>query len=263
MFDGTFRRFIAQSLLIATTFLVTTFSVSEAAEKPITIAFNENWPPFSYRDEHNEMKGILVDIVKEVFQTKLNQPVEFFGYPWKRVQRNVEVGVHDGFVTTATPGRLTYSERSSEAVYTLEEKAFINKNSKHRDVFSALTPETVILLQNYAVCDMIGNGWAINFYGSRNIKVKHFKDINLCFRNVAFNRYDIVIHVSAAGLSLIKKEGLHDKLEMLPTVFDEVPFPLMLSKKSEHLAILPAFDKAIREFKAEGGIDRIVDRYTK
>ena len=255
-----FRHFIIYTVI----FISAIFSpFTSAEEKSFSVAFNESWPPFSFRDENNEMSGILVDIVREVFETKLNIPVEFYGYPWKRVQHNVEIGVHDALVTTATQKRLIYSVRSEESVYALEEKAFINRNSQHKDKLSSLTLANIAELKNYNVCDMIGNGWADSFYGRHNIEIKRFKDINLCFRNIAFERYDIAIHVSAAGLSQLKKEGLTDKVEMLPVVFDEVPFPLLVSKKSEHLDILPKFDEAIRAFKAEGGIERIVDRYTR
>lgn len=255
-----FRHFLIRSVIL---FSAVLSSFTSAEEKPFSIAFNESWSPFSFRDANNEMSGILVDIVKEVFETKLNTPVEFYGYPWKRVQHNIEIGVHDALVTTATKKRLAYSVRSKEAVYTLEEKAFINKHSRHKDTLSSLTLETITDLKNYKVCDMIGNGWADNFYGRHNIKFKRFKDINLCFRNIAFERYDIAIHVSAAGLTQLKKEALQDKVMMLPVVFDEVPFPLLVSKKSEHLDILPKFDQAIREFRAEGGIEKIVERYTR
>lgn len=255
-----FRHFLIQSVVVCSAF----FSAhTSAEEKSFSVAYNESWHPFSFRDENNQMSGILVDIIKEVFETKLNTPVEFYGYPWKRVQHNIEIGVHDALVTTATKQRLAYSIASKESVYTLEEKAFINRNSRHKDKLTSLTLENISDLKNYNVCDMIGNGWADSFYGRHNIDIKRFKDINLCFRNIAFERYDIAIHVSAAGLSLLKKEALTDKIEMLPVIFDEVPFPLLVSKKSEHLDILPKFDEAIRAFKAEGGIERIVDRYTR
>ncbi len=255
-----FRHFIAHLVILFAAFLS---SFTSAEEKPFSVAFNESWPPFSFRDENNQMSGILVDIVQEVFATKLKVPVEFYGYPWKRVQHNVEIGVHDALVTTATKKRLTYSIKSEESVYALEEKAFINRHSRHKDKLSSLTLDNITELKNYKVCDMIGNGWADAFYGRYNIEFKRFKDINLCFRNIAFERYDIAIHVSAAGLTQLKKEALSGKVEMLPMVFDEVPFPLLVSKKSEHLDILPKFDEAIRAFKAEGGIQRIVNRYTR
>jgi len=258
--SAVFRHFIIHSVICISAFLS---PLTFAEEKPFSVAFNESWPPFSFRDENNEMSGILVDIIKEVFETKLNIPVEFYGYPWKRVQHNVKIGVHDALVTTATDKRLTYSVRSKEPVYVLEEKAFINKNSRYKDKLSSLTLENISELKNYNVCDMIGNGWADSFYGRHNIEIKRFKDINLCFRNIAFERFDIAIHVSAAGLSQLKKEALTDKVEMLPVLFDEVPFPLLVSKKSEYLEILPKFDEAIQAFKAEGGIQKIVDRYTR
>lgn len=236
---------------------------TSAEDKQFSVAFNENWPPFSYRDENNKMTGILVDIVKEVFEQKLNRPVKVYGYPWKRVQHNVEIGVNDALITTATEHRLKYSVQSNEPVYTLEEKAFINKNSRHYDILSNLTLDNIATLKNYKVCDMIGNGWAKNFYATYGIKFKRFKDMNICFRNIAFNRYDIAIHVGAAGLSQLKKESITDKIEILPVVFAEVPFPLLVSKKSAHLDIIPAFDDAIKAFKAEGGVAKIVDRHTR
>ncbi|WP_250654933.1 substrate-binding periplasmic protein [Alkalimarinus coralli] len=260
MQGSTIKRLIRHSVIV---FAMTLPTLAFAENKPFSVAYNESWPPFSFRNENNEMAGILVDIVKEVFETKLKEPVEFYGYPWKRVQHNVEIGVHDALVTTATEARLAYSNSSSEVVYTLEEKAFINRHSKHKKALSALTLSNISELENYNVCDMIGNGWANNFYGKYGIEIKRFKDINLCFRNIAFERYDIAIHASAAGLALLKKEQLTDKVEMLPFVFDEVPFPLLVSKKSKHPDILPKFDQAIRVFKQQGGIQKIVDRYTR
>ncbi|UZE97040.1 substrate-binding periplasmic protein [Alkalimarinus alittae] len=252
------------AFILAIAILLTCFaSLSSAEDKTFSVAYNENWPPFSYRDENNKMTGILVDIINEVFETKLNMPIAVYGYPWKRVQHNVEIGVNDALVTAATKKRLLYSVRSSEIVYTLEEKAFISKTSKHRDSLSTLSLDNISRLKNYKVCDMIGNGWADTFYARHGIEIKRFKDINICFRNIAYERFDIAIHVSAAGLSQLRSEFLTDEVEMLPVIFDEVPFPLLVSKKSPHLDILPKFDEAIRAFKAEGRVQQIVDRYTK
>ena len=126
------KHFFIHSIALVSLLSALVFPTASAAEKPFSVAFNESWPPFSYRDENNEMQGILVDIVKEVLENKLNMPVVFYGYPWKRVQHNIEIGVNDGFVTTATEDRLAYSIRSNEYVYALEEKAFISKTSKHK-----------------------------------------------------------------------------------------------------------------------------------
>ncbi len=229
----------------------------------LKLAFNDKWPPYSYKDSGGEMRGILVDIARDVLGSQLNIQLDIEGYPWKRVQANIQSGVNDAFITAATPQRLEYSIASEEIVYTMEERAFINVKSKHYKALKSITLDNVQRLNEFRVCDMIGNGWAQNFYGAHNIKVHYLKDINLCFRSIAANRYDVAIHIGAAGQVIINGEKLGNTLEMQPAMFDSVPFPLLVSKRSSFTWIIPLFDKAMAEYKAQGAVEEVVRSYTQ
>ena len=139
------------------------------------------------------------------------------GFPWKRVQANVESGVNDAFISTNTVERQAYTLASLEAFYIMEERAFISK----REGFTTENTQpgkTPHLINNYRVCDMLGNGWAEHFYKDRASRAHYLKDINLCFRGIAADRFDIAIHISDAGRIILKMKGLH-LIEMQPALF--------------------------------------------
>jgi polar amino acid transport system substrate-binding protein len=67
------------------------------------------------------------------------------------------------------------------------------------------------------------------------------------------------------GLYLLRQEGLAAEQAV---VFDERPistsaYHLALSKKSPQLGLLPAFDRAIEQLRAEGAIDRLLAGYVQ
>lgn len=257
------KKIPASFTLVFTSFVTLLPLPVRAYTTDMSISFNENWPPYSYRDESGEMKGILVDIAREVLHGQLNLKVSMQGFPWKRVQANVESGVNDAFISTNTVERQAYTLASSEAFYIMEERAFISKKGRFYDSLKTLNLENAHLINNYRVCDMLGNGWAEHFYKDRGIRAHYLKDINLCFRGIAADRFDIAIHISDAGRIILKNEGLSHLIEMQPALFDSVPFPLLVSKKSRFTWVIPLFDKAMAQYRAQGRIERVVSNYLK
>ena len=68
------------------------------------LVFANELVPLSF-EKDGRITGILVDIAREVFVTRLGQKVALEIYPWERAQHMVEAGSADGFITIITLNR--------------------------------------------------------------------------------------------------------------------------------------------------------------
>src|SRR5690606_32950202 len=104
-------------------------AAAEVYDRPLRIAYNDTWSPYSYEGKDGKAYGILVDVLEEALVRRMGLQVEHHSYPWNRVQRHVERGVQDAFITVPTPERLIYSASSKEVAFVVEMRAFVSPQS--------------------------------------------------------------------------------------------------------------------------------------
>ncbi len=221
------------------------------AQDTIRISYNSDWPPYSFGVGEN-VQGVLPDLMKILFEDHLGVKVIHGGFPWKRAQEVVRTGVFDAMVTYPSAKRLEYAHSSENVVYHLRQRPIVKKGSKAE---SKLTANPAVgELGNHKVCVMIGDGWSHSFYQKHNISFRTAKDTQGCLRLVANGRLDVFLHMEAAANHNMRLSETTDKLTHLPVVLGDLPFTLLVSKKT------PDAQKLIRRFDALVG-QKIEDGY--
>lgn len=225
--------------------------------QPMRIAYNEDWNPYSYRGADGTARGILVDVLEEALVRRMGLKVEHYGYPWNRVQLNVQQGARDAFITVPTEERLAYSVSSSETAFVVEMRAFVAPASSNYPALLKL--RKVSEFAPFRVCDIYGNGWAKRLYETNQIAVTWFRTNQIAMEQVQHGSCDLSMGATEVGLKIIRDLGMQEQLTVLPEVFDSMTFTLLINKNSPYVAILPEFDKTIRAMRKDGIVERIIE----
>ncbi|MBC7918858.1 MAG: transporter substrate-binding domain-containing protein [Rhodoferax sp.] len=229
------------------------------AAAPLRMAYFETYSPLSFRPDGSALRGILPDAVGEVL-SRMGMAVEHTGYPWARAQLLVKNGEQDAICTIATPERLEYAVAAQEPVVSAPRRVFARadcpllpklRQARTLDELRALSPVVV----SYA-----GNGWAkTNLEGT--FKIESAINFETALKMLVARRGDVMIdNALTMQYSLQRTDGATEVV-MLPTDLETSYFRLLVGKKSPHVAMLPAFDAAMRQFKKTPAYLKIFQTY--
>lgn len=250
---------LACSLLLAALVLPGTASrafAQSSKHAPIRLVFAENLIPLSF-EEDGEVKGILVDVAREVFETRLGLEVKATTYPWQRAQQMVREGKADGFITVATKERATYVNCGRIPVLRSELRPIVRPDNPRLDKIKAA--RNLNDLRPFAIVSYAGNGWAKqNLDG---FDVFYAADFQSSLRGMAQGRGDLFFATPVTGGYYMQTPDLKGKLEMLPLVVDMFQQVLCLSKDSLHAGRLPEFERVLEVLRMDGGYRAILQRY--
>jgi ABC-type amino acid transport substrate-binding protein len=120
---------------------------------------------------------------------------------------------------------------------------------------------TIDDLKPFTLVDERGSAWAEKNLIERGIKVHWVADHDTMYRLVAKGRVDAVVYEPLMARYHIKILGMQAQLIELPLDTVPVPFHIVIGKSSPHVKMLPKIDKAIRQMKQDGTLERILDNY--
>jgi len=228
------------------------------AATPLRVAYFETYSPLSFRQD-GVLRGILVDVIQEVAGKRLHLAVEHTGYPWNRAQMLVRNGEMDAICTIATPERLEYAVAAQEPVVSPRRRIFVRNDNPLLPQIRQVKDLEGLRQLNIVMVSYVGNGWGKANLGGFN--VQEGIDFESALKMIVAKRGDVLIDNSfTMQYSLARTEGGADIL-MMPADLDQSNFQLLMSKKSPHLGILPAFDAALRKFKRTPQYTKILQQY--
>ena len=201
-----------------------------SAQNVFRIVYANNWNPISYV-ENGQTKGILPDRVEYLLGQIMGLPVEHIAVPWGRAQKMVREGSADAFITTVTPERLTYSTPTQDSLFhvpfvlTTLKGSFSDQRLK--------SPDNLIPVMGATFCDVLGNGWATQFYQNKPVNVHYAPTIEECLKMLRVGRVSGIIHAQAVIKHYADIMGLHNEIHIFPTPAQSSPsFPILVSNKS-------------------------------
>ncbi|WP_374385059.1 substrate-binding periplasmic protein [Dongia sp.] len=227
-----------------------------AAETPIHLVFAETAAPLAF-GEDGQVRGIEVDVAREVFTKRLGLAIDTQLYPWERAQQMVRNGEADGFISIPTPERDSYASCGQVPVVRMPMRATMRRNHPQREDVANL--RTLDDLRPFALVSYLGNGWARQKLAGFN--VTDAADFPASLRGLALGRGDIALVAALSAQYYVNKLQLRGKLVILPNDFDTVEYVLCLGDKSPHAAKLAEFDRVLQVMRADGGYVRILKSY--
>ena len=165
----------------------------------------------------------------------------------------------DGMVATATRKRLDHASKSREAALEIPFHPIIRRGSALKD--KLLTDTDLAGLTDQRFCDVLGNGWAEEFYKARNIEFSVAPTIDNCLSQLKLGRVDIVIHARPVLEIFSHRMDLEDELEIVDLKYEESPeFPLLVSNAyGTSRDLIDRFDSAVLQLKASGAFEGVME----
>lgn len=235
-------------------FLTITFALF-AGEK-IQIVTGEYFP---YSTEKGINKGILVEVINEIEKrTGLDFEIKF--YPWKRCEELVKKGEAFGafpYIVTEERNKIFYF---SEPLIKSIGKFFYLKDKIKSPSWSSYDN-----LMNYTIGGTLGYWYEIPFR-ENNLKVDYSPDDDTSLKKLYTGRVNILAIEELVGWALIKKyyPTEIEKFETMEKNLNESDLHLMISKVYPMSKTLrDKFNSGLKEIKADGTFDKIVNKYKK
>jgi polar amino acid transport system substrate-binding protein len=226
-----------------------------SAEEPVKMVYSANGKPLCW-GEGDTVQGILIDVSIQVFK-KLRVAATHNGFPWVRAQKMVEEGSADGFITIPTTERRSYADIGTEPVVTMKMVMIVKANSPKIGQLKIVKKASD--LKPFVVLSYNGNSWAKDFL--KDLNVDWAVTVEQCLNKLVAGRGDVYISDENSEKFRIKKLNLEKQLVILPTVLDQRDFYLCIRKSSSHVKLIPKFDQALKQIKAEGILQKILDKY--
>lgn len=228
-----------------------------AGEK-ILFVYYHDYAPFGWA-ENGKMKGIYIDIVSEAFTKRLGIPVEHRGYPWKRAQKMVREGKADGYCTTVTPERLSYSLATEEPVLDVHFKIYAAIDSPRLEQLKNV--KSISDLRGFKLTDYSGSGWAEENLSS--LDIQWLPTNEQIWKFLIEGRADAAVKNEWTTRYVLKELGYQDQIVELPHAMTREPttFHIFLGKKSSFRKYLGQLNEVIIQMREDGTLDRIYDKY--
>lgn len=242
----------------------TTISFVGFSQTKVTVIGDSNYFPYSYK-EGGEMKGIYTEIMKTAFSRMSGYNISVDGMPWKRGLAKTKKGE----IFAIYPPYLRPKARP-----------FINPYSE------SILGENVILLCHKDIFNKSRSKWPEDFYGlnigqnngfdfiddahrnavkSGKIKASYAKSATANIRKLDKKKIDCYINDRFVVLQEAKKQGKMSSFKEGPTLKTEQGY-LGFAKngkfpfKNDFIA---KFNTVIKQMKASGEIQKILDKYKK
>ncbi len=248
------RSFLQAALAVAGSGLL---PARAGAGESMRIAYFEDFPPFSWRNRNRQMEGVFIDVLNEVLGRRMNIPVLHEGFPWARAQQMVRDGLADAFCTVPTEERRSYTQPASEPVVTATFTMFA---PRHGGALERLKEVNRLAdLKPFLIGHYLGSGWA--HQKLQGMRVDWAPDLDLALQKLARGRDDVLIDVAEVLRSRVRQLGLDTELAELPQVLDSQPFSLCIRKGSPYEAVLPDFDRIMRQAREDGIVKEVYRKF--
>lgn len=229
------------------------------AEQPLEVV-SINLPPFVY-EEHGVIKGMYVDIVKEVFD-RMQQPINIRFYPWPRAVNMIKEGEADAiFPLGKDPERELFAEYPNEVLFEMPTSLFVRKDSPI--TFGGdFKP-----LSSYRFGVVRGAKFGEQFDEAvRNGAITRIEEVTDFHQNIlklVNNRLDIIVGPRHNILFLLKELKLQGAVKELSPSLTPPWFVYLAFSKQRALSpeLEERFVRTLQEMKRDGTYDKIIQAY--
>lgn len=230
------------------------------AGQPLTVVYGDAYKPFAW-ERDGEIVGVQPDFVNAILVEEMGLSVIHEPCPWKRCQRQVELGQRDAFFTVPTEERATYTVRTQQPFYTTHFVLHTAKDNPFVERLKSVSSlEELSGMKALRHVYMLGSGWhETHLAGVARVKTaQNSSSIPLI---LARNWADVYVEQRELFRFQAQAAGLEDELVSLDqNALRTLGWHLFIGEKSEHAELIPRIDAVLRELADSGELERIKAR---
>ena len=235
--------------------ILTTLNLATAHAETYQAGGSE-WRPFSYEDEHGNLRGISTDIARRVLQ-QAKVDAQFVSYPVNRLQAMLGKGELDlNYADSAqwnSPDELKHFVFSEPYMRVREHLYFLKGNPAAHTPVDKLKGLTVGTVRGYTYLAMNPS-----FDDKRLLKLETSEDPAL-LQLLSAKRVDAVAMVDELFDYLVAERRIDPDLFQRGARLSDAPISIKL--QPELAGLVPAINKAISAMIRDGEIGRIRQSY--
>lgn len=224
-----------------------------ARSAEISVSVDEGNPPYMYRRD-GYPDGIYAAIVAAAF-TRMKMPLNLYAKPWARVLQDLDRGAAGAMGLYKTGARTSRYDFSDPIV---DETVLLYFNRSRPLTFRTrndLRGLTVGVLRGWSYGEAFDNA-----VRDGEFRVEEVASDKQNFRKLESGRLDAILATKDSGNVLMSH---FRNIEVAAEPLARNPTFLAFSKHANQLATLQRFNKALREMRASGELDQIVQRELK
>lgn len=228
-----------------------------AKPQMLTVAIDST-PPYAFIDKQGRPSGMIVDVMQKL-SSRLPFDFEYIECPWARCVKLVENGEID-----LLPGITRTHAR--EQIFFYIEPAFMSHHKINQFRFYSINKNLAITdyvdLQTLNIGILRGAAYNPEFDDDNTITKTAFVDVQSLFDALHKNRIDAFIYHDDTVVPLLKQfDPLNQITESTLGLSAKQNGYIVMSKKSIHLAQLPAINNQLKALIEEGEISLIFRRH--
>jgi len=251
----------ALNLIAATLLISGLLTIAPAPAQQVLTLAGDPWPPYVTGSLGEEASGgIGVALIREVFRRIDGVEVRFPLQPWKRALRDVETGERDGIaLLLKTPEReayMAFSEPlvSSRSLVWYREDRF--PDGYEWRSYEDLLQRHIGLIRGYSYGTRMDRAIA-----DGSVKVTKVASIRQLFLMLARDRVELALANDWVGFTIAESLTEQARIVAAETPTGEDVYHIGFSRRSGASRWLSRVDEVIREMRAEGVIERMVNEH--
>ena len=231
--------------------LFTLMNTQAQAQEVATACGHHDYAPWHW--ERN-----CPEITETLFK-KLGVAVDFtYIGPWKRCQKNIEMGNVDiAPCLFKNPSRQQYSRFTETPMFYGKQVVFVKKGKE----FSFSTWAD---LKGKTAVKFIGSSFGKEFdrFLADNVNVTNVSSNQQMFRMVEYDRGDFVPHGFRSGAAILKALALEKNFSVLTPPIFEAPLYFVVSKESKYTHLIPQLETLLQEPEYKPWVETLVKKHT-
>ncbi|GAA5099377.1 transporter substrate-binding domain-containing protein [Bartonella acomydis] len=242
-------------LLAVALIISATLFTQSAHTQTLKIASEGSYPPFSYIDSNNELKGFDIDISYALCK-KMNVECTITTQDFEGMIPGLLAKKYDVIIASLalTKERLQKID-FTDPYYNTELAVITAKDSEIKEISAEAFKGKNLGVQT----NTTQAAYAEDYYAFEGINIKFYPTTIEVNRDFLNRRLDVVIVDKLQALNWLKNEG-KDCCRLLGTL-EGTKFPIAIALRKNNNGLKSRFNEAIKEIHSDGTYDRIMKKY--
>ncbi|WP_208436072.1 transporter substrate-binding domain-containing protein [Bartonella phoceensis] len=242
-------------LLAVVLIISATLFTQSANTQTLKIASDASYPPFSYIDSNNELKGFDIDISYALCK-KMNVECTIITQDFEGMIPGLLAKKYDAIVSSLAPTEERLQKIDfTDPYYNTELAVIVTKDSKIKEISAEAFKGKNLGVQS----NTTQAAYAEDHYASEGVNIKLYPTIIEVNRDLLNRRLDLMICDKIQALNWLENER-KDCCKLLGTL-EETKFPIAIALRRNNNDLKDKFNKALKEIRLDGTYARIMKKY--
>ncbi|WP_208440611.1 transporter substrate-binding domain-containing protein [Bartonella raoultii] len=221
----------------------------------LKIASDASYPPFSYIDSNNELKGFDIDISYALCK-KMNVECTIVTQNFEGIIPGLLAKKYDAIVSSLAPTEERLQKVDfTDPYYNTTLAIIVNKDSEIKEVSAEAFKGKNLGAQS----NTTQAAYAEDHYASEGVNIKLYPTVIEVTRDLLSRRLDLMIGDKIHSLNWLENEG-KDCCQLLG-ILEETKFPIAIAIRQNNNDLKIKLNEAIKEIRLDGTYDKIMKKY--